>query len=743
MKRASINVEGIYRFFDKPVRREAALSGAVLLGVIGAFLFAIASVIHANLLNTSFYTRALDQNRAYDRVYEDVLADPELATEIGRSLNLSDPERSIAVSTLRALIPPQTLEKWSEEGLEAMVDYLAGDRDDLTPNVDLLALPLNRRAAVSTQLESDVANAPERRAESDAELITTLAMVRDAILRGRSPEIVPSGDTNPDTLPLVAAAILAPLNPAAREAIEEQVIGHLTADDIRGALAAAAPYLARFSAPDNGTGEGDDALARASGRMNGWIQQLVDGLGPLRNVIVRFGPWMLPLSIVSLASAWLLAGAAAHADAVRSTAAASGVVIMSAMVVGVFFLVAAPGLLDGQLEQATGGNAISSAPESVQALVGDIQGTLVSNMSSTGAEAMLWIGVAGAISTVIPLGIALGQRRGRVNMRHPLFVPVGAWALLILAMTAGPFALESSVEARAEPCNGHTELCSLRYDEVTYPGTHNAMSSSSDGWMFPYQDASMRSQLEDGVRVFLIDVHRWGSPDEYLLELDSIQNLSPQAREYLASLQGRFTNAPEGAFLCHATCWLGARPIDVALAEIRTFLENHPREVVTLILQDMIPSGEIVAAFERTELDELAHAQPADEEWPTLGKMIESGKRLVVFAENSGEPPAWFHSAWAYMWDTRFDFLSLSDLDCEVNRGSSENSLLLANHWIRKAVPDRSDATKMNSVPRLTDRVAECVDEHEKKPNFIAVDFYRIGELMRAVDEINGIGVLR
>jgi hypothetical protein len=269
------------------------------------------------------------------------------------------------------------------------------------------------------------------------------------------------------------------------------------------------------------------------------------------------------------------------------------------------------------------------------------------------------------------------------------------------------------------------------------------MSSSVDGWMFPYQDATMKRQLEDGVRVFLIDLHHWGSADEYLQELNAFENLSAESRAYLASLQGRFTVAPEGVFLCHASCWLGARPIDVALREIKTFMEAHPREVVTLILQDMIPSREIVEAFERTGLDEFAHTQPAGEDWPTLGRMIESEKRLVVFSENSGEPPAWFHNAWTYMWDTRFDFVSLSDLDCEVNRGDSENSLLLANHWIRKAVPDRSDATKMNSAPRLLLRVDECVETREAKPNFIAVDFYRIGDLLRAIDEINGIGVQR
>src|SRR5690554_2078143 len=58
-----------------------------------------------------------------------------------------------------------------------------------------------------------------------------------------------------------------------------------------------------------------------------------------------------------------------------------------------------------------------------------------------------------------------------------------------------------------ETCNGYEELCERRFDEVTFPGTHNSMSVAEEKWGAPNQQYSIERQLEDGIRVMMLDVY--------------------------------------------------------------------------------------------------------------------------------------------------------------------------------------------------------------------------------------------
>ena len=59
------------------------------------------------------------------------------------------------------------------------------------------------------------------------------------------------------------------------------------------------------------------------------------------------------------------------------------------------------------------------------------------------------------------------------------------------------------------PCNGHASLCGLRFNEVTFPGTHNA-GTGEEGRMFKCafknHDLNVREQLDFGIRFFDFDV---------------------------------------------------------------------------------------------------------------------------------------------------------------------------------------------------------------------------------------------
>ena len=61
-------------------------------------------------------------------------------------------------------------------------------------------------------------------------------------------------------------------------------------------------------------------------------------------------------------------------------------------------------------------------------------------------------------------------------------------------------------------CNGKNSLCDLRLDQVTFPGSHNSMSSANyPGFLFAEQIGTIKEQLNSGVRALLIDTY-YGVP---------------------------------------------------------------------------------------------------------------------------------------------------------------------------------------------------------------------------------------
>lgn len=57
------------------------------------------------------------------------------------------------------------------------------------------------------------------------------------------------------------------------------------------------------------------------------------------------------------------------------------------------------------------------------------------------------------------------------------------------------------------------------------------------------------------------------------------------------------------------------------------------------------------------------------------------------------------------------------------------------------AMPDSTsaDAVNVNSLDAIVDRAHECQRERGLIPNYIAVNFYSIGDLTEAVAKLNGL----
>lgn len=255
-------------------------------------------------------------------------------------------------------------------------------------------------------------------------------------------------------------------------------------------------------------------------------------------------------------------------------------------------------------------------------------------------------------------------------------------------------------------CNGADELCDRRFDQVSYVTTHNAMANAEDGFRNGNQNNSVSHQLADGVRAFMLDTYFY-----------------------------------EGAVqLCHADCaFFGHRLLIDTLNEMRVFLEDHPREVISIIFEAYATAEQTEQAFSESGIMKFVHVQPLGEQWPTLRQLIDSDKRLVVFTDRDRGALAWYHFVWDYAFETPFSFEKPADLVCTKNRGNAASSLFILNHFLTRGVGDPRLARLINFNPLFVDRAHQCMTEDERLPNFVTVDFYDIGDVFAVVDDLNGV----
>lgn len=254
-------------------------------------------------------------------------------------------------------------------------------------------------------------------------------------------------------------------------------------------------------------------------------------------------------------------------------------------------------------------------------------------------------------------------------------------------------------------CNGAPELCDRRFDEVAYATTHNAMSNVEDGFTGPNQNLSVVHQLEAGVRGLMLDTHYDGGV----------------------------------AYLCHAYCVLGKRPLVTTLGELRAFLASHPYEIVSIIFESYISANDTRLAFEAAGLMPYVHTQGVSDPWPTLREMIASDRRLVVFTDNAGGTYGWYHDVWDYAFETHYSFATPADLSCTPNRGNPANRLFILNHFLTNVFGSPTLADQINHDPLFIDRANQCAAQDAALPNFVTVDFFDIGDVFAVVDALNGL----
>ena len=282
----------------------------------------------------------------------------------------------------------------------------------------------------------------------------------------------------------------------------------------------------------------------------------------------------------------------------------------------------------------------------------------------------------------------------------------------------------ASAPGRAQTlCNGHAQLCSRKYSNITTIGAHD--SAFIGQLPQDNQEISVTAQLDAGIRFLQAQAHK----------------------NVFGTLQ-----------LCHTSCFEeDAGKVESYLSTIKSWLDAHPNEVLTLLLVngDNDPVSLFDAAYTASGLKSYAFTQPTSpltlDAWPTLQEMISSGKRLVAFLDAGADPAVpYLLDEFTYFFETPFDTLDPAFPECTIDRpagAKADGRMYIVNHFLDVAwrgidVPDRTalDATNAaTGVGSIGAQVGLCSGLYGRAPVGVLVDFVDHGDVLAAQNTLNGL----
>ncbi|KAJ7634699.1 PLC-like phosphodiesterase [Roridomyces roridus] len=301
------------------------------------------------------------------------------------------------------------------------------------------------------------------------------------------------------------------------------------------------------------------------------------------------------------------------------------------------------------------------------------------------------------------------------------------WGLLSTASLALAVAIPFK---RATVCNGHAELCDRSYGNVTFVAAHDSFAFSEDPLALARdQEVDIATQLSLGVRML-------------------------QAQSHVNDGVLHF---------CHTSCALfDGGSVEDYLKTVKTFLDANPNEVVSLLFTN--PEGQSPAnvwkpIFDSAGISDLAFVPPSlpmsQSSWPTLGEMIDSGKRVVVFMDagaDGSDSVDFIMPEFQMMWEPPFSETDPT-FPCKVDRTSGPlqpaEQMYMINHNLNVnivplfgaevLVSDPLAAPTTNGADSILANANGCAPlAGNRAPNFLLLDFVNIGDAFKVADQLNG-----
>ncbi len=326
-------------------------------------------------------------------------------------------------------------------------------------------------------------------------------------------------------------------------------------------------------------------------------------------------------------------------------------------------------------------------------------------------------------------------------------------ALVVVVTSSAPDPSVAQRSVRSGTCNGSFALCELRLNEAAWAGTHNSFSAAdSPGWFIANQRHAIPRQLDDGIRLFLIDAH-WGVESaggrvrtDFAAEKRDrnrvAKSLPPQVLASAERLAGRLgageTTGERELFLCHSVCELGATKMAGELVKFRKFLDANRGEVVILFIEPYVTPQDVEKVFAESGLDRYVVTLERDSPTPTLGELVRRNRRVVVLTEKDADGTVpWYLDGFSFVQDTPLGATKVRQLSCTLERGDTDSPFLMLNHWADLFPPRRTPNAPFQTEREILSRAHQCARRRGLPVSLIAVDHYDLGSLIPAVDTLN------
>lgn len=294
-----------------------------------------------------------------------------------------------------------------------------------------------------------------------------------------------------------------------------------------------------------------------------------------------------------------------------------------------------------------------------------------------------------------------------------------------------------------QACNGSKELCSKPYHTVIQIKTHNSTSTTQKKLfsVFPNpvanQHKDLSQQLQDGIRAFKIPLHMNGD------KVWIAHTLSKRQFDE-TKIPGLYRNIGNKFWKIDAT----NQSFDEFLQQIKEFLDNNPRDIITLDLNIFVQKDnfdKITKAFQSNGLFDYQY-ENLGAFGPTLEEMIRQNKRLVVFVDDPILPKEKFTSVQLVHGNDTFktlDALKKDESISKMQKGYPLNEL--SQHITPVIAGDENLARKANSYAVLKKHLQQFYTEVGVYPTFISVDFYdeNFADIKKIVNELNSGKILK
>jgi hypothetical protein len=234
----------------------------------------------------------------------------------------------------------------------------------------------------------------------------------------------------------------------------------------------------------------------------------------------------------------------------------------------------------------------------------------------------------------------------------------------------------------------------------------------------------------------------------------------------IVSFETQKPNTSTEIRLCHTSCdLLDVGTLRSYLATVRSWLDSHPYEVITIFMGNnngqstRIPASDYVAPFEQAGMMKYLWTPPSSamniSDWPTLGEMILKNKRVVVmmdYGTDQAEVP-WLISEYNYQWETPFSptnpaFPCTQDRPPNQAEDVSRNRMYILDHNLNIEIPlggmdilvpaygllNQVNAVSGNGSLGLN--VENCEKMWGRPPNWLVVDYYNFGNFNGSVFQV-------